>query len=165
MARLLTSTDTPTPLTAGRSNEHRGYRRGSWQRVPDTPSTPGTPYVPRRLWYGQQDRLLESARKSRRQSRSRPVFVAPDNYISAKAKRTRQLCFYILAVLSIMPFFGLLVLSGAFSEALKWVTEGEVDRLTPRQRSFIKWVFFVECIAFTGAIVLVVIFVASNGTK
>lgn len=57
-----------------------------------------------------------------------------------------------------MPFFGILVLTGAFGEALKWATEGEVDRLTPRQRRFIKWMFLIECIAYTGAIVAVVIF-------
>ncbi|KAI1355299.1 hypothetical protein F5Y01DRAFT_327028 [Xylaria sp. FL0043] len=88
----------------------------------------------------------------------RPFFVAPDDYVSDSASATRRSIFYFLAVLSILPFFGVLVLNGAFSGCLKWATQGEVDRLTPRQRYFIKVMLYAEFVFYTGGVVAVVVY-------
>ncbi|KAI0533816.1 hypothetical protein GGR58DRAFT_505930 [Xylaria digitata] len=87
-----------------------------------------------------------------------PVLIVPDDYVSDRANSARQSCFYLLAILSILPFVGVLVLSGAFSEALKWATQGEVDRLTTPQRRFIKWMLLAECILYTGGVVAIVVY-------
>lgn len=96
--------------------------------------------------------------RPRRQHKPRPGFVAPDDYVSDRADKIREISFYILSFFSILPFVGVLVLSGAFSEALKWATQGEVDRLTARQRRFIKWMLVAECVLYTAGVVAVVVY-------
>jgi hypothetical protein len=59
---------------------------------------------------------------------------------------------------SLLPFVGVLVSSGAFSEALKWATRGEVDRLTARQRRVIKYMLLVEAIVYTAGVAAVVVY-------
>ncbi|KAI1119249.1 hypothetical protein F5Y14DRAFT_460530 [Nemania sp. NC0429] len=73
---------------------------------------------------------------------------------------TRRFFFYFLVVLSILPFVGVLVLAGACKEALKWATQGEVDRLTARQRRFIKIMLLAECILYTGGVATIVVYFA-----
>ncbi|GAP88186.1 hypothetical protein SAMD00023353_1500360 [Rosellinia necatrix] len=108
------------------------------------------------VWGKQQGRYV-------RQNGLLPCFAVPENYVSHRAERLRKFAFYILVILSLLPFFGLLALSSAFSEAFKWATKGEVDGLTRRQRRFIKWMLLAEAIVYTGCFVAVVVyFVVKN---
>ncbi|KAI0392339.1 hypothetical protein F5Y17DRAFT_477676 [Xylariaceae sp. FL0594] len=151
--------DTPSPYgvtpNSGMNNSTQSqgrFLKRTGLRHTETFSSFGTPSVVRRLWReGERDRPP-------RRPRPRPGFVAPDDYVSDRADRIRKVSFYILAALSILPFVGILVLTGAFSEALKWTTEGEVDRLTSRQRRFIKWMLIVEVVAYTAGVVAVVVY-------
>ncbi|KAI3324552.1 hypothetical protein HD806DRAFT_543246 [Xylariaceae sp. AK1471] len=158
--------DTPTPfgmgVRMGRYSEatpskNRKHRKDSGLGMPNTPSSFGTPSVTRRLWYNERERN-SAPPQNRHRHKPRPGFVAPDDYVSDRADRIRLACFYILAMFSLLPFVGVLVLSGAFSEALKWATRGEVDRLTARQRRSIKWMLLVEAIIYTGAVITVVVY-------
>ncbi|KAI1150142.1 hypothetical protein F4825DRAFT_452765 [Nemania diffusa] len=162
--------DIPAPFAMGSFNDvtpsgNRRHRNDSRAKSLDTPSSPGTPLAPRSLWYGLRNRHLAQARNLRRY---RPIsrFIAPDDYVSDNADRTRRICFYILAALSFLPFFGILVLSGCFSEAFKWATQGEVDRLTFRQRRFIKKMLLVEAVFYTGGFVTIIVyFTLKNKTR
>ncbi|KAI1815214.1 hypothetical protein GGS20DRAFT_597253 [Poronia punctata] len=132
------------------------FRQDSGISMPDTPTSSGRPPVQRRLWPAQASGAAPDS--TRRMHRPRLAFVAPDDYVSDGAARIRKICFYILAFFSILPFVGVLVLSGAFSDALKWATQGEVDRLTTRQRRLIKWLLIVEGILYTAVVVSVVVY-------
>ncbi|KAI1421377.1 hypothetical protein F5Y12DRAFT_790014 [Xylaria sp. FL1777] len=157
--------DTPTPFAMGRyestiSSGSRKYRKVSFLGAADNSSF-STQSVRRRLWYDSVDSYPVPARNH--PYKLHPGFVAPDDYVSDRAATIRQSCFYLLAVLSVLPFVGVLVLGGAFSEGLKWATQGEVDRLNYRQRRFIKWMLFVEVVLYTGGVVTVVVyFVVKN---
>ncbi|KAI1128703.1 hypothetical protein F5Y10DRAFT_277265 [Nemania abortiva] len=154
--------DTPTPFGMGpfdesAPNKRRKYRNDSGSENLDAPSSPYTPEIPytdeRRLWYHQTRHYDIMARNMR------PLIV-PDDYVSDRADRNRRYCFFVLVLLSILPFVGVLVLSGAFSEALKWATRGEVDRLTHCQRRFIKIMLIVEFVVYIGAAVAISVFYA-----
>ncbi|KAJ2988676.1 hypothetical protein NUW58_g3849 [Xylaria curta] len=154
------SPDTPTPL--GYPNEVSPRMNGKyWKKnslgSPNTVSSFGTPSIMGRVLDCQSVRRLAPARR-RHYHGPRWGLVAPDDYVSDRADGIRRFFFCLLAVLSILPFVGVLALSGAFSEAFKWATQGEVDRLTARQRRFIKWMLFVECVVYSGTVVAVVIY-------
>ncbi|KAJ8116849.1 hypothetical protein ONZ43_g4348 [Nemania bipapillata] len=139
--------DIPTPFSMGRFDE----------ATPNTVSSPDTTPTRRCLWYGRIQRHPAGARNPR-QYLPRSRFISPDDYVSDRADRIRRFCFYVLAVLSVLPFFGVLVLSGSFSEAFKWATQGEVDRLTFRQRRFIKIMLLAEIVFYTGIVVTIVVY-------
>ncbi|KAI0810203.1 hypothetical protein GGR55DRAFT_695405 [Xylaria sp. FL0064] len=149
--------DPPTPFSMGRSQRTTSgtgsrYRNLNPPGAADISSPYTTRSVKRRRRYSVTDYGVVPT------LHPRPFFVAPDDYVSDSASATRRSIFYILAVLSILPFFGVLVLSGAFSGCLKWATQCEVDRLTPRQRYFIKVMLYVETILYTGGVVAVVVY-------
>ncbi|KAI0424556.1 hypothetical protein F5Y09DRAFT_353295 [Xylaria sp. FL1042] len=151
--------DTPTRFATGRSERttsggSRRHRKFSSLGTTDNSGSFKTRSVERHLRYSLNDRYPLPTLNPR------PFFIAPDDYVSDRAATIRRSCFYILAILSILPFVGVLVLSGAFSECLKWATEGEVDRLTSRQRRFIKWMLYIETVLYTGGVVAVVVYFA-----
>ncbi|TGJ83265.1 hypothetical protein E0Z10_g5473 [Xylaria hypoxylon] len=165
--RNLDPEDTPTPFAMGRLNRaasgpSRKYRKVSSLGFTDNSSSLSTQSVTRRLCYNKWERRLEQA-ENRPWRKPRPGLIAPDDYVSDRADSARQSCFCLLVILSILPFVGVLALSGAFSEAFKWATRGEVDRLTTRQRRFIKWMLLAECILYTGGVVTVVVYFAVKG--
>ncbi|KAI0457473.1 hypothetical protein F5B21DRAFT_521320 [Xylaria acuta] len=156
------SDDTPTPFSMGQPDEIaprtiRNHQKSITLSSLDPPSPFGMPSVVRRPCNGQKERHPTPAR-SRHRLKPPPSFIAPDDYVSDSANRTRQLFFYVIAVLSILPFVGVLALGGAFREAFKWATCSEVDRLTARQRRFIKWMLFVESVIYTSTVVAVVVY-------
>lgn len=155
-------TDIPTPFSDGRSEitrvgDHRQCQKVNSQATEDNSSSLSMSSPTRSLWYGQKPPCLVPTQR-RRQYGVHPTLIAPDDYVSDRADTIRRSCFYVLAVLSILPFVGVLVLTGAFSDGLKWATRGEVDRLSSRQQRFIKWVLIIECILYTAAVVAVVVF-------
>ncbi|KAI8948522.1 hypothetical protein F4801DRAFT_604332 [Xylaria longipes] len=156
------SADTQTPFSMDRPDEigssaTRKYQKSTTLGSLDPPSSFGMPSIVRRPGHGRKERHPTPAR-SRHRLKPPPSFVAPDDYVSDRANRTRQLFFYIIAVLSILPFVGVLALGGAFREALKWATCSEVDRLTARQRRFLKWMLFAESVIYTSTVVTVVVY-------
>ncbi|KAI0473841.1 hypothetical protein GGR56DRAFT_696438 [Xylariaceae sp. FL0804] len=92
-----------------------------------------------------------------------PGFVSPEEYISDQARSRRQCWFYMMAILSILPFFAILVLTGVFNDSLAWFTQGEVYRLTAKQRKFIKCMFLAECIVYTAVIVAIIVYFITKG--
>ncbi|GAW11668.1 hypothetical protein ANO14919_010160 [Xylariales sp. No.14919] len=155
--------DTPTPFAMGRSNgttsgQSHIYRKVSSSGGGDNSSSFGTPSTAGRVGYGRWEYLDYAGNRYR--CKPRPGLVAPDDYVSDRANSARQSFFCLLATLSVLPFVGVLVLSGAFSEAFKWATRGEVNRLTARQRRFIKWMLLIECILYSGGVVTVVVYFA-----
>ncbi|KAJ8132466.1 hypothetical protein O1611_g1158 [Lasiodiplodia mahajangana] len=156
--------DTPTPFALSpfsetSHNNRRKYRNSSVLETPGTPSSPDTPYGLRRLWYGQRKRHHARTEDSY-QYQLRRRLIAPDDYVSDRADRIRRYCFYVIAILSILPFVGVLAMNRALSETLKWATRGEVDRLTHRQRRFIKFELAVEFAIYAGAAVAVAVYYA-----
>ncbi|KAI0864967.1 hypothetical protein F4860DRAFT_527697 [Xylaria cubensis] len=117
----------------------------------------GVPSITRRPYNGQKEHHRRPA-WNRLRLKLPPIYISPDDYVSDRANRIRQLFFYTIAALSILPFVGVLALGGAFKEAFKWATRGEVERLTARQRRFIKWMLFVEAVIYTGIVVTVVVY-------
>lgn len=79
-----------------------------------------------------------------------------ESWISHEAKGKRTFAFYIMVLLSILPFFSLLVHYGVFDSALSWYTHGEVGSLTPRQKRFIFMEMVFVCVAWPTVIVLLV---------
>ncbi|KAI2640930.1 hypothetical protein GGS21DRAFT_547286 [Xylaria nigripes] len=163
----------PTNLDVDSSDVERGYysstrnrrrRTRSWLGYPnDTASSFGTPTVQR--YPGQHDHgPAPTPGEHRRLHRRRPGFIAPDDYVSDRADRIRRYCFFIIIILSVLPFFGILALSGAFSEALKWATQGEVDHLTRSQRRFLKWQLGIEALVYTACAIAVVVFFGSKAS-
>ncbi|KAI1752686.1 hypothetical protein F4782DRAFT_540056 [Xylaria castorea] len=154
--------DTPTQFSMARPDEigpnaTRRCQQSITMESLDSPSPFGTPSIARRPCNGQKEHHLIPPR-SRLRLKPPPSYVAPDDYVSDRANRIRQLSFYTIAVLSILPFVGVLALGGAFKEAFKWATCSEVDRLTARQRRLIKWMLFVESVVYTSTVVTVVVY-------
>ncbi|KAI0096659.1 hypothetical protein GGR51DRAFT_553456 [Nemania sp. FL0031] len=154
--------DTPTPFAISSfdessDNKRRRYRNYSRLQTPDTPSSPGTPHGLRRLWYGQRERRPTITENLYPHGLRRRL-IAPDDYVSDRASRIRQYCFYALAVLSILPFFGVLATNDSFCEAFKWATRGEVERLTSSQRRFIRIQLTILMIIYTGAVVAIAVY-------
>ncbi|KAF2963627.1 hypothetical protein GQX73_g9944 [Xylaria multiplex] len=170
LTRNLDQDGTPTPFAMGYSNgsaydRSRKNRKVSSSGTGDNSPSLSARFAARRDRRDRSKRLLEDTNYHPRgkpwckpRNKPPPVLIVPDDYVSDRANNARQSCFYLLAILSILPFVGVLVLSGAFSEALKWATQGEVDRLTTRQRRFIKWMLLAECIFYTGGVVTVVVY-------
>ncbi|KAI8624245.1 hypothetical protein F5Y19DRAFT_491212 [Xylariaceae sp. FL1651] len=152
--------DTPTPFgishhietTPSKKNRHR---QDSGLGSPYTPSIDTPSSASRRLWYGHKEPSSQPSQRKHRH-KPRPGFVAPDDYVSDRADGVRHCCFCFLAALSLLPFFAILVLTGVFSDALKWATRGEVYRLTAPQRRFIKWMLLVECVIYGGGLAAIV---------
>ncbi|TRX94207.1 hypothetical protein FHL15_004975 [Xylaria flabelliformis] len=154
--------DTPTPFSMDQyDNMGPNSTRRRQQNIALGSLDPlyafGMPSITRRPYNGQKEHRPKPAR-NRLRIKLPPTYIAPDDYVSDRANRIRQLFFYTIAALSILPFVGVLALGGAFKEAFKWATRGEVDRLTPRQRRFIKWMLFIEGVIYTGIVVTVVVY-------
>lgn len=83
--------------------------------------------------------------------------------ISHWGQSRRECWFYMMVVLSILPFFALLVLMGVFDEGLTWFTQGEARTLSRRQKRVIQTMFIAECIVYTGCMAsLIVYFVVKS---
>ncbi|RYP80498.1 hypothetical protein DL769_002437 [Monosporascus sp. CRB-8-3] len=135
-----------------------------------SPLTPATDYglfsptMPTHGWYGKNgpERLPLDRRAQggacRQMSHkgmnsgSEPSYRAGVGHISSKAQDLYMCWFSIMAVLSILPFFAVLVLTGVFDDSLAWVTRGEVRHLAHRERKIIKSLFAVECVLYAGAL-------------
>ncbi|KAI1076130.1 hypothetical protein F5B20DRAFT_334289 [Whalleya microplaca] len=165
--------DSPTPFSAtGQdvlspiSNDNRANPESS----PITPTTnyTATPTTARGKWFGRdQARLLPTRQQSYRNDTGHTVLRnrnqsrggnAANTYISYKARSRLNLWFYIMAALSILPFFAVLVLTGIFDDSLAWFTRGEVYRLTSKQRKIIKYMLFGECILYTACIAAIIVY-------
>ncbi|RYP01232.1 hypothetical protein DL764_006270 [Monosporascus ibericus] len=135
-----------------------------------SPLTPATDYglfsptMPTHGWYGkngserlpldrraQGDAVRQMSHKAMN-SAPEPSYRAGAGHISSEAQ-VRYMCWFsIVAVLSILPFFAVLVLTGVFDDSLAWFTRGEVSHLAHRQRKIIKTLFAVECVLYAGAL-------------
>ncbi|RYP41119.1 hypothetical protein DL767_001280 [Monosporascus sp. MG133] len=135
-----------------------------------SPLTPATDYglfsptMPAHGWYGkngserlpldrraQGDAVRQMSHKAMN-SGSEPSCRAGVGHISSKAQ-VRYMCWFsIMVVLSILPFFAVLVLTGVFDDSLAWFTRGEVRHLAHRQREIIKTLFAMECVLYAGAL-------------
>lgn len=74
------------------------------------------------------------------------------------------LLFNVLAVLSILPFFALLVFAGTFNPLLSWLTDGQVETFTQRQRRVILAILFTEMVVYpAGTVALIVWYVSYHG--
>ncbi|RYP62982.1 hypothetical protein DL770_009487 [Monosporascus sp. CRB-9-2] len=135
-----------------------------------SPLTPATDYglfsptMPTHGWYGKNgserlpldrrargDAVRQMSHKAMN-SGSEPSYRAGVGHISSKAQVRYTCWFSIMAVLSILPFFAVLVLTGVFDDSLAWFTRGEVRHLAHRQRKIIKTLFAVECVLYAGAL-------------
>ncbi|KAI0521514.1 hypothetical protein F5B22DRAFT_643680 [Xylaria bambusicola] len=154
-------TDTPAPFSMGchesATSVERKHQKVNSLGTKDNSSSFTTKSAAESLWYGQKAHFGVPV-QDMYQYRLRPALIAPDDYVSDHADDIRRSCFYVLAVLSILPFVGVLVLTGAFSEGLKWATRGEVDRLNSRQQRIIKCILISECVLYTGGVVAVVVY-------
>ncbi|KAI0126933.1 hypothetical protein BJ170DRAFT_596498 [Xylariales sp. AK1849] len=159
----LSSTFTPPNWKNG-----RGGSDTPGQPTPATCIGAEMPTVPKRCWFGRknsQPRLLPLDKRVRRHGSDRtlesviqrdiePVEAAEDHCVSNGTSSRRQLFFSVMASLSILPFFALLVLNGTFDSSLAWFTSGEAYRLTKHQRKLIKWellfgtIVYGSCVAF-----------------
>ncbi|RYP45762.1 hypothetical protein DL768_007938 [Monosporascus sp. mg162] len=123
-----------------------------------------SPTMPTHGWYGkngserlpldrraQGDAVRQMSNKAMN-SGSEPFYRAGAGHISSKAQ-VRYMCWFsAMAVLSILPFFAVLVLTGVFDDSLAWFTRGEMCHLAHRQRKIIKTLFAVECVLYAGAL-------------
>ncbi|KAI0204648.1 hypothetical protein F4808DRAFT_475120 [Astrocystis sublimbata] len=156
------SEDTPfsmrhtDPITP---NKTRYYQKENVLGSLEIGSPFGTPTIVRRSCQGQHERHYITPRNQHRYKLS-PRLIAPDDYVSDRSNRIRRVFFYVITALSILPFIGVLALGGAFKEAFKWATWGEVDRLTARQRRVLKWILLVEAVAYTSTCVAVAVYFA-----
>ncbi|KAI0023887.1 hypothetical protein F4780DRAFT_785685 [Xylariomycetidae sp. FL0641] len=93
-------------------------------------------------------------------------FISPEDYISDRADRRRAIWFYLIAVLSVIPFFPWLELQGAFTGALIWSTGGEVTRLTRKQRKILKYLSVTTLVLWVTFLAgLLVWYVTESKTK
>lgn len=77
--------------------------------------------------------------------------------ISEDARSRRARWFYLMATASIIiPLFAILVLSGILDRSLIWYTNGEVRRLTIKQRNFIRNGFLAECCLYVVVIASII---------
>ncbi|KAI1740438.1 hypothetical protein F4680DRAFT_465827 [Xylaria scruposa] len=155
--------DTPTPFSMGQHNEMgpntiRGCQQNIRLRSMDPLSPFGIPSIARHPHNGYREHHPIIPARNQLRLKSPRTYIAPDDYVSDRADRIRRLYFCIIVALSILPFVGVLALGGAFREAFKWATCGEVDRLTARQRRFIKWMLFVEGMIYTSVVVTVIVY-------
>ncbi|KAH7027456.1 uncharacterized protein B0I36DRAFT_327115 [Microdochium trichocladiopsis] len=112
-----------------------------------------------RSWIGNQNLELGDDRNGSPFSGRRALFSPIGNQeISYKSRARRECWFYTMVVLSIFPFFSLLVLMGVFDEALSWITKGEAHSLTKRQKRIIQTMFIAECIVYTGCMASLIVY-------
>ncbi|SPQ17936.1 8cfafc12-59a1-4f28-bbd2-45c89e60ac12 [Thermothielavioides terrestris] len=57
-----------------------------------------------------------------------------DGHLPREARQRRQIWYYVMCCLSILPFVAPLVYCGVLDAALSWCTRGEATRLSPKQR-------------------------------
>ncbi|CAJ2500026.1 Uu.00g028790.m01.CDS01 [Anthostomella pinea] len=169
--------DTPTPLRRLEiSPISSGDQSMPMDSVLGSPETPTTNYtdtptmVKKHGWYGKVSPRLRPLRRQNQRNYAdqsirnymernpTPGFVSPDDYISDKARYRRKCWFYVMIVLSFLPFFALLVLTGVFNDSLAWFTQGEVYQLTRSQRKIIKGLFISECIVYAACITAIVVY-------
>ncbi|KAI0178587.1 hypothetical protein GGR52DRAFT_588371 [Hypoxylon sp. FL1284] len=154
-----TNRDQPTP---GSSTQDRSLLRQNGTPMAGGSDTSSTPtrqflgrYRPRQLFGRLRDRRIASdqtvvVRNPLPHVESGLSLAAVEAimevHISEASRRRRAHWFYLMATLSIiLPFFAILVLSGALNESLLWYTHGEVRRITIKQRNFIRNAFLAEC--------------------
>lgn len=75
-------------------------------------------------------------------------------WLSQDAQKRRWRFFFVVAILSVLPFISPIAFWGGFNSALSWHTHGEVDRFSVRQRRIllaemiISWLLFVAITVF-----------------
>ncbi|KAK4205193.1 hypothetical protein QBC40DRAFT_323091 [Triangularia verruculosa] len=89
------------------------------------------------------------------------VLSSDDAYISSDNQRKRRLFYYGALAMCIFPFLTLLVYHGAFDPLLVWWTEGEVRRMTRRQRHVVGIVGSTVAAVWLAAIAVVVTLLVS----
>ncbi|KAI0409874.1 hypothetical protein F4802DRAFT_592758 [Xylaria palmicola] len=139
------------------SNLSPNRRNDIWLGAPESPSTLDSVLTSTFSGWS-HEKLQTTMDKYTRRMKKGPDPIRPGHYISERAMKARQICFYLLAVLSLLPFIGVLALTGAFSDTFKWATRGELDRLTAGQRRFIKWMLLIEFILYTGGLVAIIVY-------
>ncbi|KAI0601429.1 hypothetical protein F4775DRAFT_606535 [Biscogniauxia sp. FL1348] len=169
--------DTPTPLMATAKTQFSPissarklfHPADSTLASPTTPSTyyGRTPKTPQSGRFRQdKSRLLPVSRgsgqgataRTHHRSREQSSFLELGELSPFAALSRRRCWFYMMAVLSILPFFAVLVLTGVFDDSLSWFTRGEYNRLSRKQRMFIKWMFLAECVVYTACVAAVLVY-------
>lgn len=92
------------------------------------------------------------------------VLSGEDAYISWDNQRKRRLFYYGALAVCIFPFLTLLVYHGAFDPFLVWWTEGEVRRMTRKQRHVVAIVGSTIAAVWLAAIAVVVTLLVSTKT-
>lgn len=90
-----------------------------------------------------------------------PVTYA-DAWLSWEAQKRRQLWFYFMCALCILPFFALMIHKGKFDPALSWFTKGETDRLSWGQRRVIKILNTISLTVYTVGLFVLVVMIATR---
>ncbi|KAH8202787.1 hypothetical protein TruAng_003058 [Truncatella angustata] len=139
-----TAADTPTASKRIPFQQNRYNRRGDHLNF----TLPND----KRTRPGPSDRTLHSIMNRDIEA----VRAAEDHYVSYKAKSRRQLFFYAMLCLSILPFFAILVLNGNFDNSLSWLTQGEVYKLTKKQRKVIKIFFVAEIVVYASLVAAII---------
>ncbi|KAI5927244.1 hypothetical protein F4810DRAFT_699102 [Camillea tinctor] len=167
--------DTPTPFSAAGktlfspisgSGKRGYYPPSSTLASPATPSSyyAGTPRTPASGWSkGDKSRLLP-AEKGRGKGRAvrahhgQNPFVGTRELSPSAALFRRNYWFCTMAILSILPFVAVPLLTGAFDDSLSWLTKGAYTRLSREQRKIIKWILLTECVLYTACIAAIIVY-------
>ncbi|KAI1465543.1 uncharacterized protein F4812DRAFT_466525 [Daldinia caldariorum] len=175
--------DTPTPFsaTSHRSSTPTPARPARallyHNTSSESPTTTGTFKKPKRSLLGRfVPRMFSSEARSRRTVSTNTVIQNPtyndsrmsldaiealrEPSISRYGRIKRAQWFTFMAVMSIIiPFFAILVLTGALNKTLVWYSNGEVGQIRLKQRTFIKGVFLAQnCIYALGTSCLIAVF-------
>lgn len=78
----------------------------------------------------------------------------PDDYLSYDAIMRRRFWFVFMLIISIFPFFSVLIYNGWFDSALSWYTRGEVNSLTKAQKKTIFAIMVAQLVLYPCVIVL-----------
>ncbi|KAI1497199.1 hypothetical protein F5X99DRAFT_423748 [Biscogniauxia marginata] len=159
----------PTPLSAnvrGQFSPTPGSGR-SFLRMKSALGSPVTPTTTKKGWFRRdksgtlpvtRDHRMNVAPQTHHSPGDQNPFIAPQDLDPSMAQSRQKYWFYMMATLSILPFFAVLVLTGVFDDSLSWFTRGEYNRLSKKQRSFIKWMLLVECVIYTACLVAIVVY-------
>ncbi|KAH9894569.1 hypothetical protein F4778DRAFT_794597 [Xylariomycetidae sp. FL2044] len=145
--------ETPTPFAEAKHEYRPRTASGNKSWASDSPFSPntyytGTPTTVKRKLFVQHER----------RARPRPMgFAHTGGIVSQEAESRRKCWFYFMMVLSILPFFALLILTGVFDDSLAWFTKGQACELTRQQRRFIKAMFLTECVLYPSAMAAIIV--------
>ncbi|KAK3903781.1 hypothetical protein C8A05DRAFT_14280 [Staphylotrichum tortipilum] len=83
-------------------------------------------------------------------------------YLSWEARRRREVFYYLMCALCVLPFTAALVYAGTADSALSWYTRGEVASLTRRQRRRVLLIGGIISVAWLCALVGFVVYLLAK---